>query len=451
MLADVRDDSFAADLDKLLDHPSDEVKKRALANLRALDASPDPSRIESLVSHVDPDVRLAAMRFATRSGDGTEERLREYMDSGDARVASTGLRCAAEQAPGLVTRPRVDALLGRDGDASARIEVARALGELADPACADVLRKLAGDDSPAVAGAAVEAMGATREREFVVELVEMLADSGLRKHARTALVQYGNGVVGTLGDYLADDYIDISIRRNVPAVLSRIPTQQSADALAASLDNVDASLRFRVVKALNKLRANYPDLVIEQNRVDEAFVEETRMYYEIMQVTTVCRGRLDSPAGALLSRALEERLEHNLERIFRVLGLHYPPNDIYNAYLGIVSSDRDRRASAVEFLDNVLGQNLKKYLFPIIDRVSDAVTIERGRDLFGVEITDAEAAMLLLIRGRDPWLRACAIYCCAGRADGEIRRAVEEARKDPDPLVRETADLVLRSGPSSQE
>jgi AAA family ATP:ADP antiporter len=171
------------------------------------------------------------------------------------------------------------------------------------------------------------------------------------------------------------------------------------------------------------------------------------MYYEIMQVTTVCRGRLDSPAGALLSRALEERLEHNLERIFRVLGLHYPPNDIYNAYLGIVSSDRDRRASAVEFLDNVLGHNLKKFLFPIIDRVSDTVTIERGRDLFGVDVTDAQAAILLLIRGRDPWLRTCAIYCCAGGADGEVRRAVEDARNDPDPLVRETAELALRSAP----
>jgi AAA family ATP:ADP antiporter len=438
------DKSFRDDMERLLSHPSAAVKRRALDYLHRLGVAPEPERVEPLISDSDAGVRLAAMHFIAVHGENGEKRLQEFLASDDAAVAATALRCAADPEGRdfrpLVTRARVEELAAVD---SVQAEVARALGRLADSSYADILRRLAAAPAPGVAGAAVEAMGETRDREFVSELVERLADSSMRKYARSALVSYGNGVVGTLGDYLSDDSTDIGVRRNIPSVLSRIATQQSADALAGNLANVDASLRFRVVKALNKLRKHYPDLVISHERVDEAFVEETKMYYEVLHVTAVCRGKLDTAGGRLLQRALEERLEHNLERLFRVLGLHYPPNDIYNAYLGIVSSDRERRASAVEFLDNVLGANLKKYLFPIIDQVSPDVTLQRGRDLFGVEVGSTEQAIVHLIRGRDPWLRACAVYCCGDGAGDEVRRAVEEARRDSDPLVRETAELVL--------
>jgi HEAT repeat protein len=453
ILHDAGDESFRVDMERLLGHPSAEVKRRALEYLHGLGVTPDVRRVEPLAADPDPNVRLAAMHFVTKHSDGGEEALRSFIDSDDAAVSATALRCAADRDSGefrhLITRQRVEQLAGSDTTGQARghevqVEVARALGALADRAYADVLRRLAASPSARVSGAAIEAMGSTHDREFVPELVELLADSSKRKHARVALVAYGDGVVGTLGDYLADESTDLFVRRNIPSVLSRIPTQHSADALTGNLANVDASLRFRVVKALNKLRKGYPELVIAQDRVDAAFVDETRMYYETLHVMTVCRGRLDTPGGRLLTRALEERLDHNLERIFRVLGLHYPPNDIYNAYLGIVSSNREKRASAIEFLDNVLGSNLKRYLFPIIDQVSPAVTLQRGRDLFDVDVASQEQALLRLIRGRDPWLRACAIYCCTVGASDEMRRAVEEAERDPDPLIRETAARVLR-------
>jgi len=61
------------------------------------------------------------------------------------------------------------------------------------------------------------------------------------------------------------------------------------------------------------------------------------------------------------------------ERIFRLLGLIYPPEDIYRAFLGLNSSERDVRATAIEFLDNLLESGLKKRLLPVID---DEVPIE---------------------------------------------------------------------------
>jgi hypothetical protein len=443
LLAGVEDASLVDDLRRLLDHRSVRVKRRALARLKDLGARLDAAELEPLVRDADAEVRLAAILLAVEA-EGVSERLRAYIEDGSLRVAASALRAAAydERNRSLFTRERVEGLVGARGEHAleVRVEVTRALGEAADPAYRDVLRSLARDEE--TAGEAVLAMGATRDRDFVPDLLDMVAVPGLRKFARAALARYGNRVVGTLGDYLADDRVDMGIRRNLPVVLSRIPTQQSADALAGSLDNVDASLRFRVVKALNKLRKKYPELRVDERRVDAAFVEETKTYYEIMHVSSLRRGGA-GPAEKLLSRALEERLDHNLERIFRLLGLHYPPNDIYNAYLGIVGSRKDQRASAVEFLDNVLGANLKRYLFPIIDQVSESVTIQRGRDLFGLDIKDRDGALLTLLGGRDAWLRACAAYCAAGCDSQAVKDALARAQSDPDPIVAEAAALAM--------
>ncbi len=447
MLSGVEDTSLAGEIRGLLKHPSRDVKKRALALLHGMGVEPDLVEVEPLVRDADPDVRVAAIVFTVQRGGEGAQRLRRYVEDDDARVAASALRCAADAggAAGLVTIEKIERLMTTDGEHSdeVRIEVVRALGSLADPSYRDVLRRLARDDSSDVAGEAILAMGATHDRDFVPDLLGMVADAARRRSTRSALVEYGNGVVGTIGDYLGDETIDMGIRRNLPVVLSRIPTQQSADALAANLTNVDASLRFRIVKALNKLRKQYPDLTIAEDRVDAAFIDETKTYYEILHVASQHRGGGATPADALLARALEERMDHNLERIFRLLGLHYAPDDIYNAYLGIVSSRKDQQASAVEFLDNVLGTKLKTYLFPIIDQISESVTIQRGRDLFGIDITSREQGLLSLMRGRDAWLRACAVYCSAGAETEELREAVKEAGRDADPVVAETAKLVL--------
>ena len=51
---------------------------------------------------------------------------------------------------------------------------------------------------------------------------------------------------------------------------------------------------------------------------------------------------------------------------------------------------------------------------------------------------------MTLINGRDAWLRACAVYCARGTTSDAVRQAVENARRDPDPVVVETAELVLK-------
>jgi AAA family ATP:ADP antiporter len=132
-----------------------------------------------------------------------------------------------------------------------------------------------------------------------------------------------------------------------------------------------------------------------------------------------------------------------MERIFRLLGLAYPPEDIYSAYLGIVSDRKAMRASAVEFLDNLLKSDLKKYLLPIVDEVSMDLAARRGRELFGIAIFTRDEAVRFVLESADPWLRACAIFAAGDSVSGEVEERVRAAARDSDRIVRETAQLML--------
>ncbi len=454
LLSEARDKSLAADLEPLLSFASGQVRLKSIQLLSRLAPDTVRARAEALVRDEDPEVRLAAIGLIDEydGPDAVAPFVSAANVDDDPRVTASELRFMVEKthdidpdrAARLLESSR--ALPSGSGE-GVRVELARAAGALGTSGPAAKIRgiidPLLKDDSDRVVAEAIESIGETRLRVYIPTLIEYLLDRRRRRHARDALVEFGDGIVGTLSDILGDNRTPLAVRRYMPVVLERIPTQKSVEALVSNLTGLDTSLRFRVVKALNKLKHRYPDLRIEERRINDAFVEETRIYYEILQIASLQESGGRSDGDALLIRALDERLTLNLERVFRLLGLSYPPRDIYHAYLGIVGSDKNQHASAIEFLDNVVGRNVKKYLFPIVDRVSESVAISRGVELFGLEVRTTDDALLKLIEGDDAWLKTCALFCAKDSNAEEVRNAIRAAASDPDPVVRETAQLAL--------
>jgi AAA family ATP:ADP antiporter len=174
----------------------------------------------------------------------------------------------------------------------------------------------------------------------------------------------------------------------------------------------DLSVRAAVLKALNRLRETAPALAFDSVFVTERILDEARYYFELNAGLAPFREYTNAGRAAkLLARTIEERLEETLERLFRLLGLRYPPREIYSAYLAVANGKNGDATAALEFLDNILERNLKRIFLPLLDAPEHL--LERGRDLFGVEVRSAEAAIRELIRSHDPWLVACAIAAAA--------------------------------------
>lgn len=328
------------------------------------------------------------------------------------------------------------------GAEEGRRQLALAFGSINAPVFSRYFYRLLNDDSPEVVTAAIRSVGISKDEKFVPWLLDHMADKDYRAAARTALVNFGETIFDTLENYLLDARGKFIIRKNIPRIFAGIPAQKSVDVLTANLDKIEPSLKYYMVKALNRLRSDYPGLKFNDQRLATLVIEETRGYYEIMRTLHLQDYHDHSQPTALLCRALQERQQQYLERVFRLLGLVYPPQDIYNAYQGIVSGKKLLYANAVEFLDNLLQTNVKKYILPILDIQSVESVLEKAAQLFKIDRKDREAALLQLIDGNDNWLKSCAIYSALDHSSDKIREAIEKAAADPDPLVSETASLV---------
>jgi ATP:ADP antiporter, AAA family len=269
-------------------------------------------------------------------------------------------------------------------------------------------------------------------------LLQMLTNASLRSAAIEALAAFGERIVGTLGDVLLDTTTPVQVRHQIPRVLRHIPTQKSVEVLFHALNEPDLTLRSSALKALNRIRETKPKLNYGRDSLTENIMKEARYYYEMSAALYPFRETHDTPAARILYETIEGRLKLTLDRLFRLLGLKYPPREIYAAYLSLSRPKTDEYIAAIEFLDTVLDRELKRYIMPLLDE--QARVPQAGRDLFGLVPSDMKTALRELMRSGDSWLVACAVATAA-----ELKAT--ELRTDIEPLARKGGTEV---GPVAQ-
>jgi len=309
-----------------------------------------------------------------------------------------------------------------DPDPRVRANIAVAIRAFGDQGT-ESLHRLLSDPDQSVVREAVRTAGVLQARGYVDELIALLADSRLRGETIEALASYGTRILGTLTDLLQDPSAPLLIRRQIPRVLHRILDQRSVDALFGAVTAPDLILATNALKGLNKLRDRAPNLDYGSEGLTALVHDEAKRYFELHTSLLPLRETESGPATRLLVRTLEDRLKITLDRVFRLLGLRYPPKQIYAAYLAINRPSVDEHAAAIEFLDNVLERELKKVLLPLLDE--DIVLAQHARNLFRIERPDAETALRELIRSDDVWLSACAM---AAAAELNARNLIEDVR-----------------------
>jgi AAA family ATP:ADP antiporter len=423
-------------LDELAGHPAPEVRARvygiarerqypkladqALAEIRS-------ARAAEVSASLEP-----AVDYALAVSPDTPELARRLLDHPNQVVAESAVEALVRYpaAAEAIFTPEWIAQRAASPDARNRLLAATAIRIRGDQESA-VLQKLILDPDGAVATAACRTAGALKSRTYVEALLQRVAGPKVRGAAVEALAAYGERIIGTLGDVLLDATMPVAVRRLIPRVLQRIAHQRSVDVLLEALNEPDLSVRSAALRGLNSLREAQPNLSYGRDPVFRLILSEARYYYELNAALGPFRERSNGTASGLLARTIQDRLNSTLERLFRLLGLRYPPREIYAAYIALYRRDsKEQATAALEFLDNVLEREVKRIVLPLLD---DEVRVtQSGRELYGIENKDVETALRDLIRSGDAWLTACAIATAA-----ELR-----ARQ----LAPEIAPLTERSG-----
>jgi AAA family ATP:ADP antiporter len=451
----------------LLHHTSPTVRARALRSLQSL--RPEVARkwlpaIERLLTDEDEDVRAGSVRaIAAIRGEASAGLMRPYIDDPNPRVAVTAAvalgtsRNAEDQNAAFAVLQRL-AKDSRAGAASARREVAKALAHIPDPRFYDLLVPLMYDADLDVARAAIRSAGriGTESFLFVPALVSLLRNRLLKADARGVLVGYGEAAIEPLAYFLRDQDEDLWVRRHLPATLALLPSDATVKVLIEALGDRDGFLRFKAVEALARIRRERPDLAIPPAPIEALVANETLRYANALTLHANLFIVGGLPRDTLLARALEEKQARSRHRMFRLLGLIYPAGDIEAARFAIEHGDSRARASATEYLDNLLGGELRRRVMLLIEEMPLDERIRRTNAQFRTRRRDAEDTVAQLVHDEDQIVAAAAIHLVSERGIWKLADDVEHAlahRDVRDWYVFEAASWALaarRMAPSER-
>jgi len=394
----------------LLTHAAPEVRLRAIRLLaEAGDATAIPT-VERMLQDDRLDVRTEALLYLTQhAGIDPLHRIGELGAFDDYSIQAGMVAFLARpgqaqnvEAAGMM----LDAMTQSEGDEGRRTrrEAARLLGWLTDT-FEPQLRRLLHDEDAQVAREAVIAAAAQQQHEpFVRDIIDRLGDPLIVPDAVDTLASFGEPIVGTLREYLADRSVARAIRREIPAVLLRIATPEAYTALVEHLGEPDSRIRFRIITALNKLSQMHPDWRPDAAVVDAVLKREIVGLYRSYQVTGAIERLTSNPERALA--ALEDTIGNDIERIFRLLKVLYPEMDLHSIYIGLQSRNLVVHDNALELMEAALTPQLRELLVPLLDgTVSVAVRVRAADRVTGVRIETATGLLHALELIDDPLLR----------------------------------------------
>jgi len=441
-------------LKPLLKYNNGEIRLKALKLLNGIKSVDLLEDVAPLLRDDYLDVRLEAiLYFCEHSEGGAGHTMSEFLDATEVEIKTSALACISRHSDNGDTSHLDEELINELLDPTVPdrpiifAQTAIALGG-ADLALArKYLPDLLGDEAPLVVRETIKAMGEQQAKCFLPYLIEMLKYPQYETQAVEALAKFGPDRLLYYYNLVTDKKRAEDVRGKVFRVFSKIPCQRSVDFLIKAIISLkdNDKLRGKGLKALNNLRSKYGQkLNFNEKQIDLILLDELCRYYHLLGILDVVHSDKHGEKRMLLINALEEKMEETLERIFRVTGLEYPPEDIYGAYLGIRSFSSKIRGEAIEFLDNLLTNELKSYLFPIIDPKSRKNSLKAGRELFDLPELTYEEGLMKLLEGDNMWLKTCAVYFVSPNCPSVLREKVEEFTTHENPLLQETAQLVMQ-------
>jgi AAA family ATP:ADP antiporter len=403
----------------LLYHDAAEVRRRALraiGSVRRDIAIGWLPQVRRMLSDADSGVRAAAIvAIGNINNEDAATLARPLLADPDSRIRVTAAVALAASRDAADVDAAEAALLDLAADArgSSRLvrqDVAAGIRHIDDPRFRRLLIPLLYDEAPEVAHEAMESVQAAGASDFIFvpTLVALLRNRRLKARARETLVSYGEPVVDVLAFFMRDADEDIWVRRHIPSTLAQIPAQKSVDVLVAALEDPDGFLRFKIIAALERLRRTDVPLSFSRDTLEALTLREGSRYFNYLSLYDNLFGRKQL-ASDLLARTLEQKMERTRDRIYRLLALIYPWRDIGAAQWTLRHGDPRNRASASEYLDNILTGQLRKHIMPLLEDLPIEEKVRRGNVLLKSRRRDVEDTLLHLINDDDQVVAAVAI------------------------------------------
>jgi len=441
----------AEELRMLLNHPKADIRLRALKELQDFEDIHWIEDVKELLNDESPEVRVETIYYlCMHSDDDPSSVIQSYLEGDEPKLQSAALGCTCKHGDSNSEDPNpvifdqiLENLPENERERTViKAQVADALGFVNSRKLASHhLSNLLDDEHRIVVRKALQSIAQLKLDRMVPRLLQMLERTEYTLEVRKALGSYGNDYLTLYKSKFLDSSMPLIVRKQIPGIFYHRPNETSIRHLEDMIEADEPELRYHVIKTLNKIHREYPGIKPDKARIESCLRSESSNYFNLLAIKAI---QPKSRPNSILLRALSEKMDQTLERMFRLLGLVYNQKDLYSSYLALKSISSDKRSAAVEFIDNILSSEHHKYIFPIVDDISEQKKMETGYKLFNIEKVKYDQALIKLFDEGDRWLKICAIYSVSPVCPANLQERVDEYTRSDDPLYRETAEMVQK-------
>lgn len=246
-----------------------------------------------------------------------------------------------------------------------RMELAKAIGLMdVDSPLAGKLGTLINDKSPDVACYALRSAAKLKKAELIPAVIHRLANPKTHEDAVSALIACGQSALGPLEKYLIDRKKEIGLRQAVVKVLANIGSEEAVGVLLKELDREPEELETEIIDALDRIRSEKDDIQFPPKLVKRATFSLIKKYCQtFIQLSQLEPKEKNEDRRVQIGR----ELERHFRDIFKLLGFHYPREDMVKAFQNIQTGTKHSIAYAIELLDNSLKKDMKDNLLPLVE------------------------------------------------------------------------------------
>jgi AAA family ATP:ADP antiporter len=298
------------------------------------------------------------------------------------------------------------------------------------------------------------AIASQRAAEQLPFLISLLGERSGREEIEGALVTFGREGLAALGRALEDRHTPRRVRANIPAAVARFGSRAAIEHLLETIEgDADGFVRYRALRALGRLVAESA-LEVDRGRVERLAASNLVEYFRLLGLRQPFSKREPRSAAVtndrdrtedLLVGLVDDKLRQSLARVFRLLKIAHPREDLHRVHDAYLTDDRVARANAAELVASILHHRDQTRLRELLRisgeelRVQDAV--ERAIPFGGARPPGTrDQALALLMADKDSMLAGLARLHAAA-ASGQ------SAHVEVDSLDVGAIDLGLEARP----
>lgn len=434
---EVKDERFFNSIKNLLDHASPKIKALAIENLYFLKTENLSSKIELMVHDADQNVTTSAFRYLLKKyKQNTIVLFDKYLNSEDNTISNAALI-------GLSLELRNNKLLQERFNLEQKIDFAlKSYSELITPESKinkikaileaignakvkkyyDILKTQLLSNDIEVVKTALMSASKTLEPEFIDIIISHITLKETRKEAIEALYFYNEPIINILYEKIIKETLDFEDSSHVILVIEKFKSQHAVNTLIKLTNDTEHTVKIEAIEALKRLKWKYSHLKIKDQFIVDKILDECHLYQNTLSVihsqiiiqykknTPTLESKDENDARKGLIQLLEQRLDRQLHRIFRFLGIKYHPNDVDPILNTIMHGKEEQRIHAIEFLDNLLNNQLKKELIPVAESIMLDINSEEKFKKLNLKVLSEIECYNALLKRKDIKLKFSVLY-----------------------------------------